>query len=266
MKVAVLGSGSNGNAVALSAEGTVILLDAGFSLRTLRRRLDRAGMDFSQVAGIVLTHEHNDHASGATRIAARAGCPIYASKGTFSRVDRVGRPALRAVNHLHTFAIGPFEITPCRTMHDAVDPMALSVTGPRGETVVLAYDMGGATPALRKMLRRAECLIVESNHDESMLRTGPYPPSVRRRIGGPEGHLSNRAAAQLLAGVCHDGVETVVLAHISQICNRKVLAKEAALEALSRRKYRGRLLLAEQDTPLDAFDVGLSSSAQLRLL
>jgi phosphoribosyl 1,2-cyclic phosphodiesterase len=121
--------------------------------------------------------------------------------------------------------------------------------------VVLAYDFGRATAALKYLLRTADCLIMESNHDECMLRSSPYPPSVRRRIGGPDGHLSNRAAALLMAEACHSTLETVVLAHISEVCNQKALAEGVAQESLSSRRFQGRLLVAEQDEPLEEIQV-----------
>jgi phosphoribosyl 1,2-cyclic phosphodiesterase len=258
VKVTVLGSGSRGNAVACTANDTTIILDAGFPLRTLKKRAVRSGLDVSRLAAVFLTHEHNDHACGATLLARFAGCPVYASRGTLGALPEREEVPVQTIAHLETLEIGPFEVTACRTMHDAVEPLAFAITGPDGEKTVLVYDLGRPTTPLRYLLRTADCLIIESNHDESMLRAGPYPPSVRRRIGGPEGHLSNRAAAELLVATCSASMETVVLAHVSEICNRKTLAEETAREALDRRGYDGRLLVAEQDTPLASFDVGRS--------
>jgi phosphoribosyl 1,2-cyclic phosphodiesterase len=256
VRVAVLGSGSGGNAIAVSADGATILLDAGFPLRTLRRRAEAAGVDLSRVAGVVLTHEHQDHSCGARRLALAAKSPVYASGGTLEQLQgRIGRVPVRAISHLETVSIGPFEVTACRTKHDAAEPLALSVTGPEGEKLALAYDLGTVTPTLRYILRAADCLIVEFNHDESLLRSSPYPPPVRHRIAGPEGHLSNRAGAELVARCWHAALETVVLAHVSEICNRKGLAEEAARESLARRGYGGELLVAEQHAPLASFDV-----------
>jgi phosphoribosyl 1,2-cyclic phosphodiesterase len=254
--VSVLGSGSKGNAFAFSAGGATIVVDAGFSLRTLKRRATRAGVDLAELAAVVLTHEHGDHSCSAANLAAFADVPLFATRGTLGELPEDEDLELRPIGHLETFEIGPFELTACRTIHDAVEPIALAVTGPDGERVVLAYDLGRSTPPLKYLLRTADCVIMESNHDEGMLRTGPYPPSVRRRIGGPEGHLSNRAAAQLLADAFHPALETVVLAHVSELCNRKALAEEAAFEALSRRGFCGRLMVAEQDVPLASFEVG----------
>ena len=256
MIATVLGSGSRGNAFALSADGHTIVIDAGFSLRTLKRRAARAGVDCAALAGVVLTHEHADHATSGLRLAAAGGCPLYATRGTLRGLPQPDDVPTHTIAHLETVHVGPFEVTACRTMHDAVEPVALAVTGPDGERVVLAYDLGRATSPLKYLLRTADCIVLESNHDERMLEAGPYPPSVQRRIGGPEGHLSNRAAADLLADACHRRLETVVLVHVSELCNRPSLARETAADALDRKRFGGELLVAEQDIPLESFEVG----------
>lgn len=268
MRVTVLGSGSRGNAVIISAARASILIDAGFPFRTLKRRAESMGLDLGSLAGVVLTHEHNDHARGATHVALKADCPLYGSLGTIRALGAGDkRVAIREIGHLESVTVGPFSLAACRVTHDAREPVALGITGPRGERLALAYDLGRATPSVRSLLRSADCLIIESNHDESMLRSSPYPLSVQRRISGPSGHLSNRAAAELLFQSCHAALQTVVLAHISEICNQRALARQASRDALRRRGYRGRLLIAEQDHPLETFEVRASSSSeQLRLL
>ena len=234
-----------------------MLLDAGFAPRTLARRARRAGIDLTRLSGVVLTHEHLDHARGGIRIAAASGCSLYASPGTLERLGtRLEGVSVEVIAQLESRVLGPFTVTACHTIHDAVEPLALAVTGPAGEKTALAYDLGRATSVVRYLLRGADCLIVEANHDEVMLRMGPYPPSVRQRIGGPNGHLSNRAAAELLEDVWHPRLGAVVLAHISETCNRWELAWEAARDALAGRAYGGRLLIATQDLALAPFDVG----------
>jgi phosphoribosyl 1,2-cyclic phosphodiesterase len=159
------------------------------------------------------------------------------------------------VAHLQTFTIGPFELTACQTVHDAAEPLMLGIVGPQGEKVAAAYDLGRPTNVLKYLLRSADCLIVESNHDEAMLQSGPYPRSVRYRIGGPAGHLSNRDASQLLVEAWHPSLGTIVLAHISESCNRKSLAEECATAVLRQRGYAGQLFVAEQDRALAPIEV-----------
>ncbi|MBI4502959.1 MAG: MBL fold metallo-hydrolase [Gemmatimonadetes bacterium] len=251
----VLGSGSRGNAIAFSAAGTTILVDAGFPLRTLKRRAASARLRLSDLAALVVTHEHTDHSLGAARLAKAASCVLLASRGTLASLAEAASLPTRVIAHLETVTIGPFGITACRIAHDAAEPLALAIVGPDGEKAALAYDLGGSSPVLRYLLRSADCLIVESNHDEAMLRAGPYPASVRRRIAGPDGHLSNRAAATLLAEACHPALATIVLAHVSEVCNRKELAEETTRRALVARGFGGKLFVADQDAGLQSFDV-----------
>lgn len=265
MKLAVLGSGSRGNALALTARGRALLVDAGFGLRSLVRRARAVGVPLEALDGIVLTHEHGDHARGAAALARVAGCQIYASPGTLrvlnARLAGVGTTAI--TDHGVRVNIGPFGVTVCRTSHDAAEPLAVAVDA-EDRRVGIAYDLGRPSTALRDLLRECGCLVVEANHDEAMLRTGPYPVSVQRRIAGQGGHLSNRAAAALVSELYHEALAAVVLAHVSHQCNRPALAASAMREALRRRGFRGRLLVARQRTPLAPFEVG--AVGQMRLL
>jgi len=146
-------------------------------------------------------------------------------------------------------------VTACPTSHDAADPMAFGIDGPGGERLGVAYDLGRPTAALRLLFREATALVMESNHDEVMLRTGPYPATVRQRIAGSRGHLSNRAAAELLSEIWHPGLATIVLAHVSESCNRPELAREAVLAVLADRGFRGVLEVAPQDRALGPFSI-----------
>jgi phosphoribosyl 1,2-cyclic phosphodiesterase len=258
MKLVLLGSGSRGNAVAVTTDEAVLLIDAGFALRTLRRKAADAGVDLEKLVGVVLTHEHGDHSRGAATLARVAGCPLYASSGTLGRLGHQGR----TVGQLETLEVGPFVLSACRSRHDAAEPMVLSVTGPDGEKLGVAYDLGEAGLAIRYVLRAADCLIVESNYDDVLLRTGPYPASVRHRIAGPGGHLSNRAAAELLAELWHPGLRTVVLAHVSEKCNQPALARAQAQERLGPLGFDGELLVAPQDGVLGPIAVSRAGTPE----
>lgn len=263
MKLAVLGSGSRGNAVALRADGITLLVDAGFGPRTLARRAEAAGLALEPLAGIVLTHEHGDHARGAAVLAARAGCPLFASAGTLGAVARAGVDARLLPPLGEELPVGPFIIEAARTAHDASEPVAIAVTDLQGRRVGVAWDLGRATAAVRHLLRGVHVLVVEANHDDVMLRTGPYPASVRQRIGGSTGHLSNRLAAELAAEVCSPELDVVILAHVSQQCNDADMARRAVGRALRARGFRGQLLVARQQEALPA--VTLREAPQLRL-
>lgn len=245
-----MGSGSRGNAIAFCGTNGAVLVDAGFGFRTLVSRAKQAGVDLRSLRAIVLTHEHGDHARGAMGIARRRACPLYASRGTLRALDTEGVDA-RVIEPERSMVVGTFAVTACRTDHDAAEPLCVAVEDPRaGVKVGVAYDLGRPTEAVRRLLASCTCLIVEANHDEQLLRAGPYPPSVQHRIASATGHLSNRATARFLAQLCHRRLTTVVLAHLSDQCNRPDLAREIVHRALSTRGFRGRLLVASQDEPL----------------
>ena len=247
----VLGSGSKGNAFAIGFEGELLLLDAGFSLKEIERRLQCAGLDPAAVVAVALTHEHGDHASGATSFARRHDIPVTTSLGTWQALARGGEPCDFAPVGFHQeVTIGSFTLSACPTSHDAAEPIALGVRLPTGTSIGVAYDLGRPTQAVRYFLRERHCLVLEANHDETLLRTSSYPLVVQQRIAGPGGHLSNHDAARLLAELHHDDLELVILAHLSQRCNNHDTARATVSQALGDAGYRGALVLAEQDGPM----------------
>ena len=262
----VLGSGSSGNALAVECGGRVLLVDAGFSAKEILRRAALVGLDLGRgrTVGIVLTHEHNDHATGARRLAHALRAPILASPGTRDRLQPLMPKArflvltlMGAVSH------GGFEIEACSTSHDAADPVALAITTGAGCRIGIAYDLGRPTAAVRYLLRQAHALVLEANHDEVLLRTSGYPPSVQQRIAGSGGHLSNRAAAELIGELLHPGLAYVVLAHLSERCNTAAEARAIVEPVLRALEYGGELHVAVQDRPLPPLEVRVAFPSAL---
>jgi phosphoribosyl 1,2-cyclic phosphodiesterase len=262
----VLGSGSRGNCFAVESEGVALLLDAGFSAREIERRADAAGLELGRVAGIALTHEHGDHATGAPRLARRLRVPVLTAPGTWSRLARrMPLATHRGIGLQAPLELGPFQVCACPTSHDAAEPVALAVHVSDGTGVGVAYDLGRPTVAVRYLLRNLTALVLEANHDEVALRTSGYPPVVQRRIAGSGGHLSNRAAAELLAELHHPGLSVVVLAHLSQRCNTADDARATVAPVLRRVGFTGALHVAPQDGPLPPIDVAMPARAQMSL-
>lgn len=255
MRIAVLGTGSRGNAIALHAAGATLLVDAGFGPRTVTRRAAVAGVPLVPLAGIVVTHEHGDHARAAARVARQFGCPVAASPGTLAAIGPADGVPTHALEPHRATTLGPFVVQVARTSHDAREPLAVAVTPPDGTTVGVAYDLGRPTSAVRYLLRGCAALVLEANHDEVMLRTGPYPATVRHRIAGSTGHLSNRAAADLAADVCTERLRAVILVHLSEQCNRPDLAVAEVRRALAARGFQGSVYVAHQVEPLAAVPV-----------
>jgi phosphoribosyl 1,2-cyclic phosphodiesterase len=242
----ILGSGSRGNCFVVEADGGFLLLDAGFSARETTRRAQQAGLQLSCAAGIALTHEHGDHAAGAARLARQLGIPIAASDGTWRALrhrDGVEHVPLRGGAPA---AVGMFRVECAGSSHDAAEPVAIAVTCADGTRIGIAYDLGRPTAAVRLLLRDCHALVVEANHDEVLLRTSGYPPSVQQRIAGSGGHLSNGAALELISGVLHQQLELVVLAHVSARCNTVEGARAAVEPVLRQEGFLGRLVVANQ--------------------
>ncbi len=258
MRLTVLGSGSRGNAVLLESGAGAVLVDAGFSLRDLSRRLVATGADPARLAGIVLTHEHGDHARGAPRAAAAWRVPLLASAGTLAALETRLKPgtATRPLAAGRAHRCGAFTVRAYPTAHDAADAVMVVVEDEEGRRVAVAYDVGTPTAALRHACRDLDALVLETNHDEVLLRSSTYPPAVRARIAGHGGHLSNREAGLLVAEVAHAGLGLVVLAHLSDRCNTPDLARESVAAALRGTAFRGRIVVAEQDAPTAALEVG----------
>jgi phosphoribosyl 1,2-cyclic phosphodiesterase len=262
----VLGSGSRGNCCAVEHDGRAILIDAGFSPKDIEQRAETAGLALARVDAIVLTHEHGDHARGAGRLARRLRVPVLTAPGTWTRLARKMRHAEhRPLGLCARVEVGPFLVTACPTSHDAAEPLALAVEAAGGIRVGVAYDLGRPTAAVRYLLRNLTAIVLEANHDDVLLRTSSYPPVVQRRIAGSAGHLSNRAAAQLLVEVHHPGLGVVVLAHLSRQCNTAKDARATVASALRRAGFGGTLHVADQDQPLGPIPVVAQASEQLGL-
>lgn len=259
MKVSILGSGSSGNSILVESRTTRLLVDAGFSGRDLERRLLAIERDAGSIDGLFITHEHGDHTRGMGVFARRWGTPLYLGARTRFACNALlsGSEIVRTYSCTQPVVIGDLRVEPFLTIHDAVDPFAVTVTEiSTGEKLGIATDLGRPNVAVRHALRKCDILVLESNHDEILLRESIYPWSVKLRIAGSHGHLSNRAAAALVADLHHPGLACVVLAHLSEQANDPRLAEEVIGSRLERLAFRGRLLVGRQHDPLPPIDVG----------
>lgn len=254
----VLGSGSRGNSILLETSETRVLVDAGFSGRQIQRRLEAIEVEPDTISAILITHEHSDHTRGMGVFSRRFHVPIYIARATARSCSRVlrGGEELRFYEAARPIPLGDLEIEPFLTCHDAVDPLAVTVRQRgSGLKVGIATDLGTPTVSVRHALRCCDLLVLEANHDDIMLREGPYPWSVKSRIASRHGHLSNRAAAELGIELNHPRLAGVVLAHLSQECNDPDLAREVVGKALRRCGFEGYLEVALQDEPLADIDI-----------
>lgn len=236
MEITILASGSAGNAVLLRSGGAAVLVDAGLSARKLSARLEEAGCPAAALTGILLTHEHGDHARGLKVLAPKANVPVFATPLT---VDSLRRSGVEARWNLFAsgagFALGTFEVLPFSVPHDAADPVGFVVRS-NGRSFGLLTDLGYGTRQVVESVRGVEALLIETNHDEDLLnRDQKRPWSVKQRILSRHGHLSNAAAAELVAQVATDRLRHVVLGHLSRDCNSSDLATLAVRHRLTGR-------------------------------
>lgn len=236
MRFASLGSGSEGNGLVVEARDGVtvsrVLLDCGFSLKDTARRLERLGLVPDDLDAILVTHEHSDHIAGVFRLARRHAIPVWASHGTLSALKPLQRAELETVvcdGHA-PFAIGAIEVQPYIVPHDAREPTQYAFADGRVRLGVLT-DAGRSTPHIVEVLSGCDALVLECNHDSTMLANSSYPYALRQRISGPFGHLSNDAAAGILGALDTSRLTRIVAAHLSQQNNTPELAR-AALAAV----------------------------------
>ena len=260
MKLWVLGSGSSGNAVLIETARSRILVDAGFAPRVLKRRLAVAGVAPESIEAVVVTHEHSDHVKGVAAAARKWGWTIVSTAGTRMMCPDWAGLATILTPRKSTVVVGDFYLETVPVSHDANEPIGVIVTSlGEGVRAGIIYDLGHVTESVSRALDKLDILVLEANHDEGMLRSGPYPPSLQRRISGNFGHLSNRVAAQTASQSIHVGLNNIVLAHLSEKCNNPRTALNTVGDALRRVRFKGRLTASSQDRVAGPFTAGTSS-------
>jgi phosphoribosyl 1,2-cyclic phosphodiesterase len=230
-----LGSGSGGNATVVEATNgittTHLLVDAGFSLREVETRLARAGLQVGDLDAIFVTHEHGDHVGCAVSLAVRHGLPIWMSRGTWRAIgEPVAPPGLRFARDDETVAVGDLELLPFTVAHDAAEPLQLRCGDGSARLVVLT-DLGSITTHMLERVHGCDALVLECNHDAALLAASRYPASLKARIGGRLGHLSNAMAGEVLHGCTSTRLKHIVAAHLSRENNRPEMARAALAAA-----------------------------------
>lgn len=267
MRIWSLGSGSRGNALVVAAGDQALLVDCGFGPRALAMRLKRLGLVPEMITGLVLTHEHQDHAQGAERAQHKYRWPVYASAGTLAALPGIAARWRHPVRPGTPVTAGDFVLEGVAIPHDARAPLAFAVTATAsGARAGIAHDLGAVPETLPALFARCDLLCVEANHDVEMLRTGPYPEMLQQRIRGGRGHLSNVQAGMLTASLAHPGLRGVVLLHLSESNNTPALAAETVRSALRRAGRRVPVRAAAGRVPEAQVALsGAAGTAQLSL-
>lgn len=220
MRLTVIASGSSGNASVIRHNDAAVLIDCGVTLTRLKAGLEAEGLSLSDLDAVFFTHSHSDHVSGKAVLRRATDAPFY------SAVE------LDGCERSDGWRVGDMEITAFECSHDV--PCAGYKIKADGRAVCVATDTGVVTEAMRAACHGCESVMIESNHDPEMLRFGPYPPQLKRRIASPFGHLSNPDCAAFILELANDGLRQAVLAHLSEHNNTPILAKNAAWSRLSR--------------------------------
>ncbi len=253
-----LGSGSGGNATVVEASSgittTRLLVDAGFSLKDLESRLARAGLGIADLDAIFVTHEHGDHVGCAVSLSERCDIPIWMSRGTWRAIGRALPPAgLRFARDDEWIAVGDLHLRPFTVAHDAAEPLQLRCSDGSAHLVVLT-DLGSVTAHMTERIAGCDALLLECNHDAEMLAASRYPPSLKARIGGRLGHLSNAMAAEILGRCLGPRLRHVVAAHLSRENNHPDIVRTALAACWS---GTGRdVVVAHPTHGFDWLDVG----------
>jgi phosphoribosyl 1,2-cyclic phosphodiesterase len=259
VELTILGSGSSGNCAYLECGPTRLLIDAGLSGRQIRQRMLSIGRAPEGLSGILITHEHSDHIQGLTVLAAKLRIPVYCNRQT--------REAIAASLQIQcdfrlfetgaVFELGEISVETFAVPHDAYDPVGFLLRTGCGN-IGFVTDLGHATKLVLQRVRPSTVLVLEANHDVELLQNDPRRPwSLKQRILSRHGHLSNTASADALQEIVSADLRQVLLAHLSQDCNRPELALAAAVERLERIGARHvRVATTDQTVPSETVRLG----------
>lgn len=248
MRFTSLGSGSEGNALLVEAQAGVsttrVLLDCGFSVREIERRVERCGVEAGTLDAVFVTHEHADHIGSAFALARKYKLPVFMSWGTGQAVSPPAGADVRWCCAEQPVAVGALEMLPYTVPHDAREPLQFVFSDGNRRLGVLT-DAGASTPHLIDMLGGCDGLVLECNHDRAMLAGSQYPPSLKARIGGTYGHLANDAAAGILAAIDRSRLRCIIAAHLSRQNNLPELAKQVLADVAGADAHD--ILVADQE-------------------
>lgn len=233
MRVASVGSGSKGNALLVEYENTTLLIDCGFSFSKLKLGVERLNKRIEDIDAVFVTHEHGDHIRGLQSFAKKSAVPIYMSYGTAEASNNTDLPYLKILSDSETVELGSLSVLPVTVPHDSREPFQFvirqraknksdakengsSIKNPVPASLGVLTDLGSIPAYVQNIYAQCDALVIEANHDEQLLQNGSYPYSLKKRVGGDWGHLSNRQTAEFLANVDQDKLQWMVVAHISE--------------------------------------------------
>jgi len=258
VSVTILGSGSAGNCAYLETDETRVLIDAGFSFRQIRQRLASIGRAPENLTGILITHEHSDHVQGLAVLCDKLRIPLYCNRPTKDAIEYQTKQQFdcRLFTTGASFELGNITVETFMIPHDAQDPVGYLIRTPSGNVGFLT-DLGHVTKLVLDRVRAANILVLEANHDVKLLQDCPRRPwSLKQRILGRHGHLSNDAAADAAEEIMSPGLRHLYLGHLSRECNRPQLAYDVVNERLQKiGAQHVRLELTSQGAPCPTLEL-----------
>jgi len=259
LRFSVLASGSTGNAFYIESNKEKLLVDAGLSGKQMDKLFDEVQVSPADLYGILVTHEHSDHIKGLGIIARKYNLPIYANQKTWNAMERsIGKLSLDqkfVFNMEEVKTFGDIDVESFGVSHDAAEPM-FYVFRHGGKKVALVTDLGYVSERIKKTIEGADAYVFESNHDVGMLRMGRYPWSVKRRILGDSGHVSNEDCGLALTDVIDNNTKRIYLAHLSKDNNMKDLARMSVDNILRERGIEVELHDTDPLMPTGMYEVG----------
>lgn len=232
IRYASLGSGSRGNATLVASANNMVLVDCGFTLKETCQRLERLSVSPHDISALIVTHEHGDHIKGVGPFARKYQLPVHITPGTYKARDIGTLPDLQLIHGYQSFSVGEIRVTPVAVPHDAREP-AQFLFDVEGCRLGVLTDLGSISSHVEEHFYQCDALVLEANHDPQMLASGPYPFSLKQRVGGFWGHLSNEQAAAFLHRVDQRRLKQLVVAHISQQNNSLEVARAAIANVLT---------------------------------
>jgi phosphoribosyl 1,2-cyclic phosphodiesterase len=279
LRFSSLGSGSEGNALVVESDvgdlPTRVLIDCGFSKKELEARLAAIGLTTNDIHAILVTHEHSDHIGGVFRAAAGYGWPVHLTYGTLlaarglSEASR-GKHDIRVIDPRQPFSIGALRIEPISVPHDAREPVQY-VLADKDHRFGVLTDIGHPTAHVIRALSELDGILIECNHDAKLLAASSYPPSLKRRISGPYGHLENSETSAIMSKIDLSRLRLVVAGHLSKSNNTPELAFQAIFDGLEANAQRAtiveeiEILVASQAQGIGWQSIGVSMSIGMAL-
>lgn len=257
MRLCSIASGSSGNCIYVGDDKTHLLVDVGISRKRIEQGLHTLGVKGEEISGILITHEHIDHIQGLGVFSRKYRTPIYGTKGTLEGIlgckslGKLPDGLFREIKADEIFAMGGMQVCPFAISHDAREPSGYRIEN-HEKSVAVATDLGKYDGYTVEHLKNLNAVVLEANHDIHMLEVGPYPYPLKRRVMGDRGHLSNELSGRLLCDILHDGLQYVVLGHLSKENNYEELAYETVKLEVSfgDNPYRGEdipMMVAKRD-------------------